>query len=40
MFRPNLTTSTIQNITQIVRILPPLRAWIGAREWRCKTPVF
>jgi hypothetical protein len=25
MFRPNLTTSTIQNIPQIVRILPPLQ---------------
>ena len=29
MFRATLNTSTFQNITQIVRILPPLLAWIG-----------
>jgi len=39
LFRSSLTTPAFQNITQIVRILPPPRAWIGARPGICKTPV-
>ena len=40
MFRPILATPTFQNITQIVRILHPLSAWIGARRGDAKPQCF
>ena len=40
MFRATLNTSTFQNITQIVRILQPPRAWIVARPGHAKPQCF
>ena len=40
MFRASFNTSTFQNITQIVRILPPPLAWIGARRGDAKPERF
>jgi len=40
MFRPILATPTFQDITQIVRILPHLSAWIGARRGDAKPQCF
>ena len=40
MFRPILATPTFQDITQIVRILPPPPSWIGARLGLAKPQYF
>ena len=40
LFQSSLNTSTFQNITQIVRILPPPRVWIVAKLGHAKPQCF
>gem|GEM_PF-3475487 len=40
LFQSSLNTSTFQNITQIVRILPPPRVWIGTKPGNATTQYF
>ena len=40
MFRATLNTSIFQNITQLVRILPPLPTWVGTKPGHAKPQCF